>query len=358
MQPQHTQPAAAELVTYRSYHQRPGTIQSQMGSALDDIPFYPIDAQCPPTSDDQENLELACRSGDLSQVQSVLASITQRRELTPLLLYPGLVTSLGLGHVDIVRFLFTHGAVITRAVPSNVLRAPSAQRMVLFEVLEDHGWTPNYPGYYGEVLMRHVVTDMPLLRWFLDHGADPNLGEQRFPKHRFGAAETNCDALEAAAYFGSLEAVRALLDAGAQVAHGVPLHSAAAAVPGHQNIYQSGIQQSAESDADRIPIMALLVEKGADVNQLNETPYRAPRLAILLAVMANAVARVRWLLEHGADPTANGSYGGTAAGMAQKRGSEEMKKVMQEGLRAQRWKTASSKEGSESSHVAQRGAGR
>ena len=55
--------------------------------------------------------------------------------------------------------------------------------------------------------------------------------------------------------------------------------------------------------------MALLVERGADVNQAEIARHMIPRYAIVHAVMAGAFERVRWLKEHGADPDLKGAYG-------------------------------------------------
>jgi hypothetical protein len=57
-----------------------------------------------------------------------------------------------------------------------------------------------------------------------------------------------------------------------------------------------------------------------------------PQYAIVHAVMAGAMERVKWLLEQGADPFAKGSFG-SAASYASFWG-EEMEKIIDEGLAA------------------------
>ena len=302
-----------------------------MGSALDDIPIQTTDYNF--LYDESTLLEAACREGLIREVQS---TITSERS-TPRFLHCGLLAALRAGKVQDARYLLSAGAVISRAVPPHILAAPQDQRIPLFELFAEYGWTPNTPAFYGEVLLPRVITDLPLLRWFLSHGAMPNLGTQRDNRDRMGLSETDsCDALQAAAEHGTLEAVRLLLDAGAQIDYGSPLHCAAEAHPEGMNIYHGPVHLTREFDLSRIPIMELLVKHGADVNQRDESRHMVPRLPILLAAMAGAVERVRWLLEHGADPEADWTYG-SAVSHANKYGSEEMKRVIEEGVKARRW---------------------
>ena len=120
-----------------------------------------------------------------------------------------------------------------------------------------------------------------------------------------------------------------LLDAGAQIQHGIPLYLAAGACPPGTNPHTDRVTPSKEFDESRIPVMALLVERGADVDQAEMSRHMVPRYAIVHAVMAEAVERVRWLLEHGADPELKGPYG-SAMTYAKLMGSEEMKHVVDE----------------------------
>lgn len=272
----------------------------RMPSIWDEVPLTEADAPLlfHPQPSHVTEFEHACRGNSLAAVQSIVTAHSR----TPAFLHRGLPLAIRAGRVDIASYLLAAGAPMTRGTPSDVLLAPTAQQIPLFEVLSQHGWTPNTPGYYGHVLLPEVVTNLPLLRWFLSHGADPNRGPQRpydSPYERFGESVKNSGcALELAAARGSPEAVRLLLDAGAVMDNGYPLHAAARAV-----LRGSASQpMSRESDIGRIPVMEFLVERGADVNQRMETRYVEPRYALLLAAMAGAVERARWLIEHGADP--------------------------------------------------------
>ncbi|KAJ5587556.1 uncharacterized protein N7459_003321 [Penicillium hispanicum] len=193
------------------------------------------------------------------------------------------------------------------------------------------------PGYYGAVLLLQVVADVTLVRWFLDHGADPNLGEQQHRTDRHGAPERDsCAILEAAAAKCDVEVVRLLLDAGAKIQTGFPLHRAAGAAPYGVNPFVGPVTISKEDDRSRIPVMALLVERGADLNQKERAKQLMPGYSIMEAAMVGAVERVRWLLEHGANPEATGGWG-NAVQRASRDGNEEMQRVITEGLAARRW---------------------
>lgn len=325
------------------------TLQShKMGQAYDDLPIMePNDILFVPDSAasqaSREAFEHACQHGPLSTVQSIISTESRRSAPTPTptpkFLHHGLVIALRTGNIDIASYLLSSGAPIVRQTPTDILSAPPEQQIPLFTLLTHHGWTPNTPGYYGAVLLqrRDILTNTPLLAWFLAHGANPNLGAQRDNRDRTGASETDaCNALETAARCCDVEAVRMLLDAGAEIGNGVPLHCAAGAWPEGQNPHVAAVTPSREFDAGRIPVMALLVERGADVNRVQESRNMEARYAVVHAVMAGAVERVRWLLERGANPEARGAWG-SAVEYAGLLGSEEMKRVMEEGVRARRW---------------------
>lgn len=282
------------------------------------------------------SFENACLRGPISTVQSIVSAEARSQTF----LHHGLNLALSSGNVDVVRYLLSMGAPIARRTPACILTAPPDQQIPLFEVFTQHGWSPNTPGDYGAVLLPKVVTNLPLLRWFLVHGANPNLGAQQTSNDpASGSNLQSCAALEAAAAHGSVEAVQMILDAGAEIRYGTPLHYAAGAVPTGSYPAHGGAPQNMMRDAEnkefdmsRIPVMNLLVERGADVNQLGESRLVAHH-PIMYAALAGAVERVKWLLEQGADPEARGAWGSAAEYVATM-GSNEMKSVMEAGIRA------------------------
>ncbi|KAJ4181224.1 hypothetical protein NW755_011267 [Fusarium falciforme] len=279
-----------------------------MATAHDDIPITsPSDFDLfngrTTSHPDFVSFQAACRDGPLSAVESIVTSEPR----SPAFLHQGLVIALGAGNIDAAHYLLGYGAPITRQTPPHVLSAPKERQIALFELLAGHGWTPNTPGFYGATLLPRVVTDDSLVDWFLTHGADPNLGVQRDNRDRFGEPETDsCAALETAASRGNVESVRKLLDAGARM---------------------ENVTLSKDFDEARIPIMALLIEKGADVNGKLQSRHMTAQYPIVNAVLAGAVERVRWLLSQGADPNLRGAYG-SAVEYARKAGSDEMKLVL------------------------------
>ena len=306
-----------------------------MASVYDDLPIGPDDYDIIDSEDAYvSTMESACRQGALSTVQSIVSSKTP--PCTRFFLHNGLTVALRAGNVEVARYLLSMGAPIIRQTPTNILSTPPDQHLSLFKLLVHHGWTVNTPGFYGAVLLPQVVANLPLLQWFLAQGADPNLGEQQDLRDRFGASDTtSCAALETAAGQGNVAAVRMLLDAGAKIQNGTPLHFAAGACPPGMNPYDIGVTSSKEFDQSRILAMALLVRRGADVNQPQESRHLVARYAIVHAVMAGAVERVKWLLEHGADPELKGAYGSAVTYAASMR-SGEMRDIIDTMLRARR----------------------
>ncbi|CAG9974776.1 unnamed protein product [Clonostachys byssicola] len=269
---------------------------------------------------------LSLRPGPIDAIQAAIGSKTP----TPAFLHHGLVAALNGGNVEAARYLLEKGAPIARLVVHNVLAAPTDRQAPLLDLLADHSWSPNSPHYQGAVMLPRVVTNISVLRWLLDHGVNPNHSAQYNHLTGTGEPESNsCAALEAAAARGTAEAVKMLLEAGAEIENGTPLHFAAGVSPPGGNPHAGRVTPTKEFDVGRIPVMSLLVERGAKVNQRVETRSMVPGYPIVHAVMAGAVERVRWLLQHGADPHLKGNFG--SAMEYAKHGSEKMRKVLRDG---------------------------
>lgn len=136
-----------------------------------------------------------------------------------------------------------------------------------------------------------------LVKWFLEHGADPNSHGSK--------NECPLDTAASGCYLGS---VKLLLEHGAKLDDSNALHAVAG---------------SREDDSACIEMMAYLLDQGADINALEHQgnpEYRERRkgqafgTALHRAAQKGKKERVRFLLERGADPSALNSQGIDVAG--------------------------------------------
>ncbi|KAL8825296.1 MAG: hypothetical protein Q9170_007849 [Blastenia crenularia] len=186
----------------------------------------------------------------------------------------------GKGQPEILEYLLSLGGKLgTHAVQL-------AESSAVFQVFLAHGWQVD------NSLLRQYVRHPDLIALFLSHGANP---EPSGP-HSFSA-------LDIAALHGTLETVKLLMD------HGVKIEPTNAA-----------LHAAAQGDApDRIPIMAYLVEQGADINGLaadltapSEARQSGRKGTPLHTAFKWACEDAKvWLLEHGADPEAKNELGET-----------------------------------------------
>ena len=127
------------------------------------------------------------------------------------------------------------------------------------------------------------------MRWFLNHGANPNAQ----------AGEWDVTPLSSAAAVTPLSTIKLLFDHGGSIAQGQLLHHA-----------------SDRTDPACVPILEYLVEQGAPINQtlwedrpdLADWANLGASTPLYNAVAAENIESVRFLLRHGADrhkPTVN-----------------------------------------------------
>ena len=142
---------------------------------------------------------------------------------------------------------------------------------------------------------RHIVDNEDLVKFFVEHGADPNIGT---------SDRLQPNTIETAAMYASLDTVQLLVQKGhAKVNNGHPLHMAAA-IP----------RQS------RRPIMQYLLDKGCDVNQLDDLPVKlhigAPLHWAVLPYQ-EASEHIKLLIEKGADISLKNRHGETPLDLTQ-----------------------------------------
>jgi ankyrin repeat protein len=132
---------------------------------------------------------------------------------------------------------------------------------------------------------RFALDDESMMRWLLEHEADPNVHD-----------ENGFCALDTAALTSSTDTILFLLDNGADIRQSFPLHSA--------------LERTEENKKDIVPVMTLLLDHGADIDALeNQRPVGSfgrvftfgLGTALYKAVKKKSLEGVKLLLERGAD---------------------------------------------------------
>ena len=256
----------------------------------------------------------ACLNGDIDTV-AILATGDDHYPNTQYYLNHGLLTSIIYKQVPIARFLLERRATITPAIAMAAVRG---ECLPVFELLVEEGWDVNSPVTGGQTALSALVKNEVLLKWFLAHGADPNLGPPPSPQPDSIPIPNSGSALNCAASVATPKVFELLLQHGATLEDSQPLHMAAAS----------------QEDAERIPMMEYLVGKGVDVNASDEARgFQAVGPPLLYAVRQGQLEKVRWLLGHGADPRVEGSGGATALQMSERTGIEELVSLVRQALR-------------------------
>ncbi|KAF2964990.1 hypothetical protein GQX73_g8592 [Xylaria multiplex] len=255
-------------------------------------------------------MEEAAAVGNLDAVESILPSLLLSHDQTVPLherAAPGASTILDRsiraaaahGWSDVTRYFISQGAVIDDALVCAVINSGSIEQC---DILLKHGWDVNrsYISASGDwhfwTPLRAALGDPPLCRWLLEHGADPNLTEYGFTP------------IMVAVRLHSPEVVKLLIEYGADPKTPMLLHSTASASSKAINEAYPNRQ-----DADRIGIMKILLEHGADVNEMEPDPKSRPRddtrrrrtvdtgTPLHYAVAAGNPVTVSFLLAHGAN---------------------------------------------------------
>lgn len=191
------------------------------------------------------------------------------------------------------------------------------------------------------VYFRSILdADEILVRWFLEHGARPNLGPPpppppagSQPQSQSVNANLKADSarmyrsgtcLDVAAQKSSIRVFDMLLKYGAPRENCTALHMAAGVAGGARG----GVSDSDDDDDDeRIPMMRYLVERlGFDVNG-SDVDVRGPYAIgtpLHYAIAAGSVQRIKFLLAKGADPHHPAGLAGSPYKMAQRSASEDI----------------------------------
>ncbi|KAG6988920.1 hypothetical protein G7Y79_00068g096190 [Physcia stellaris] len=192
------------------------------------------------------------------------------------------------------QYLLESGAEIDEMVAAVAGRAKS---LPIFEAMVRAGWDANAPIGHGHTVLAMLVEDINLVEWFLQQGADPNLG---------GPGQGNADAenpltnsgacLYQAAAKSTPAVIELLLRGGAKMENSRPLHAA--------------VRRGKEA----IPMLEYLLDLGCDIESLADpcdqfsvgTPLES---VIRHGLRHDSLAIAKFLLEKGADPRPSGRRG-------------------------------------------------
>ncbi|KAI9815162.1 MAG: hypothetical protein M1832_005564 [Thelocarpon impressellum] len=241
-----------------------------------------------------QSLRDAGRAGDIELVQHLLDPLRSLPDDWSQALY-GATTG---NQPATMRYLLAHGAAVDGRV---VEAACEAKSTAVFQVLLENGWDVNAQYKQSTVLVA-MIRELPLVEWLLDHGAQPCLGRVLQTNVDDPVVPQSGDALNAAAAVSSVEVFKLLLERGARLDWAWPLHAAAHAGRG----------------AERIPMMAFLLELGVDVNSYNPAwPFYhgTPLIHCALHRGPNTASR-HFLEQHGADPHIKDRWGQSGFQMA------------------------------------------
>jgi uncharacterized protein len=253
-------------------------------------------------------LQDACRAGNVEEVRRLLNyDVNHSRDD----MQYALVLATAKSHINIMRLLFSHGALLTQAV---FFIGAGTDDPAVFQEFIHQGWDINStefgsPGLrhvsslrnrYRLTVLRLVTTSENCVQWFLEHGADPNITDD----HGFTAFQT-----------AGLQPSTAVFDL--LLAHG--------AQPDVRALYEA-IDRDGNGG---VPIMTYLLDHGIDIN-ISSSQWASP---LHCAVVRGTKAGVQLLLDRGANVEKTNSTGQTAADIALKSGKMDLYEMISSQLK-------------------------
>jgi ankyrin repeat protein len=255
--------------------------------------------------------------------------------------FTALLFAAQVGDVDSTRHLLTSGAKVDEPAAdgnSPLVLATFAGHTAVATALIDAGADVNAAGAgYAALHAAALRGDLVTTRALLAKGADPNVRLTKgSPVRRFGSqwalpsTLAGATPLMVAATYLELDIMRALLDANAahapSLANGTSPLLAAAGLPVEKearpsdlerwNIVDNDTPQVPRAEADVVAATTLLLDAGADINQVNE----AGDSAVHAAAGAGMVQLIQLLAERGARLDGENKAGQTPLALTQPRG--------------------------------------
>jgi ankyrin repeat protein/truncated hemoglobin YjbI len=223
------------------------------------------------------------------------------------------------GNIDAVKLLLERGAEVTRHSGKLLTLAVVMNRLDLVRLLIEHGALVERAGFLGRlddaerpIADLLIASGKKVPSWMVPRACRPDVSTNELHRVRvlldYGASTDDrgrygLTALHYAARGGKLPLIKLLLERGA----------CASAVD--ENGLTPLLQLSkTRSKADPIPVMELLAANGADVDARDETQSTL----LMHFARLGKPEPVRWLLAHGADPSARNKSGKTAADFGRK----------------------------------------
>jgi len=238
-----------------------------------------------------ESLEHAARSGDLNQLDAVLSewqALIGPKKIHPGVLQSCLYKAIEANKIAAVSLLLERGAEVNRIASDVARRAKAPPDM--YQAFLDHGWNINSRGVTGRPYFQLLLDNEPVLRFFVENGADPNLRDSR----------RNNTALDYAAMKEPIAKIRFLLELGASIACANPLHLAA-------------------GSSDRQEAMTFFLDAGVDINAISTFGSRFLKFSgdadgppLHRAIQSDIEENITFLLDRGADPEVKNEYNETA----------------------------------------------
>ena len=270
----------------------PTTDSEPPGMEVPYLHYFPFDE----ATDASKKMYSTIETGDLDAVKTLLKD--EDYHTNPNDRSQALAKAVDSQHLSIVQYLLSEGADIDRLV---LAAAAEAKSIPIFELMLQAGWDVNAPMFGGCTMLASLTGSASLVTWFLQHGADPNLGPPRTGSSSEASPIPNSGVcLYEATASSTTEVVGLLIEAGATVEDGTPFHAAV------------------RRGQDAIPMLRYLLDlpsiSGLDINCLADqrdpfsvgTPLES---VIRHGVRNDSVAIARFLLENGADPHPDGRPG-------------------------------------------------